>query len=157
MPETYAPPVQRKPALADEAPKVAKRLLRMDEPETDLHIVQDIPRNETGSWRWAGPKPTVRIYISSTAGVRMFVEYAVAEATFKDTGPVQFKFLVNGEVAGEMRHNKPGNFTFDKLVPQTMLKTNSDNEFAVEVDKPWVSPEDGAKLGFILASIGFVR
>lgn len=157
MPESYAPPVQRKPALNDDAPKTARRLLRMIEPETDAYIVQDIPKNEKGPWRWAGPQPTVRIYVTSTADTKVFVEYSVAEATFKDTGPVQFQFLVNGQLLGEVRHEKPGAFTFEKLVPPAMLKQNSENDIAVAVDKPWTAPGDGARLGFILTSIGFTR
>lgn len=157
MPEVYAPPVQRKPALSDDAPKTAKKLLRMIEPETDAYIIQDIPRGEKGPWRWAGARPTVRIYLTSTADTRMFVEYSVAEATFKDTGPVNFKFFVNGQLLGEAHHDKPGAYTFDKLAPYQMLKPNSENDLAVEIDKPWVAPGDGAKLGFILTSIGFVR
>jgi hypothetical protein len=43
MPEVYAPPIQRKPALAEDAPRASKRLLRMVEPETDAYIVQDLP------------------------------------------------------------------------------------------------------------------
>ncbi len=157
MPEVYAPPVQRKPSLSDEAPKTSKYLLRMIEPETDAYIVQDIPRNEKGPWRWAGPKPTVRIYLTSTADLRAFVDYSVAEATFKDTGPVNFKFWVNGQLLGEARQDKPGAYTFEKPVPFQMLKPNYDNDLAVEVDKPWTAPGDGAKLGFILTSMGFVR
>ena len=157
MPEVYAPPVQRKPALSDEAPKAAKRLLRMVEPETDAYIVQDIPRNEKGPWRWAGKRPTVRLYLTAVKDLRMSVEYAVADQTFKDTGPVVLQFFANGQLVGEARHDKPGSYTFEKAIPPTMLKPNNENDLAVEVDKPWVAPGDGAKLGFILTAIGFTR
>ena len=157
MPEVYAPPVQRKPAMADESPKVARRLLRMIEPETDAYIVQDIPRNEKGPWRWAGKRPTVRIYLTSTADLKLFVEYSVAEVTFKQTGPVAFQFFANDQLVGQAKHDKPGSYTFEKLVPQQMLKANAENDFAVEVDKAFVAEGDGAKLGFILTTIGFAR
>jgi hypothetical protein len=151
LPESFPPPPQRQPALSSKIP------LQMSDPETDAPIVQDIPKNEKGPWRWAGPKPTVRILLTSVADTRLFVEYSVADATFKDTGPVKFRFLVNGQLVDEIRHTKPGAFTLDKPVPAAMLKPNAGNEIAVEVDKPWVAPQDGAKLGFILTSIGFLQ
>jgi hypothetical protein len=157
LPEVYAPPIQRKPALSEDAPRASKRLLRMVEPETDAYIVQDLPRGVSGPWRWAGPRPIVRIYLTSVADSKILVEYSVAEATFKVTGPVNFKFFVNEKLLGEAHHDKPGAYVFEKAVPAQMLKANAENDLAVEVDKPWTSPEDGAKLGFILTSIGFAR
>jgi hypothetical protein len=160
MPESYAPPVQRRPALSGEAPKTAKRLLRMTDAETDAYVVQDIPKGANGPWRWAGRKPTVRIFLSNTAAndpnTIMLVEYSVAEATFKDTGPVTFQFLVNGQKLGEERQEKPGAYTFSKVIPNGWLKSG-ENDLAVEIDKPWKSPTDGAELGFILTAIGFVQ
>lgn len=129
----------------------------MVEPETDAYIVQDIPRGVSGPWRWAGVRPIVRIYLTSIADSKLFVEYSVADATFKTTGPVHFKFFVNEKLVGEAHHDQPGAYTFEKLIPPQMLKANAENDLAVEVDKPWTSPEDGAKLGFILTSIGFAR
>lgn len=160
MPEAYAPPVQRQPALAGEAPKAAKRLLRMSEAETDAYIVQDIPKGANGPWRWAGKKPTVRIFLTNTAAndpnTIVLVEYSVADATFKDTGPVGFQFFLNGQKLGEERQTKPGDFTFTKTIPAGVLKAG-ENDIAVEVDKVWKSPTDGAELGFILTAIGFVQ
>lgn len=160
MPDSYAPPVQRQPALAGEAPKAAKKLLRMSEAETDAYIVQDIPKGANGPWRWAGKKPTVRIFLANTAAADpntvVLVEYSVADATFKDTGPVAFQFFLNGQKIGEERQSKPGAFSFSKTAPPGLLKPG-ENEIAVEVDKPWKSPADGAELGFILTSIGFVQ
>ena len=157
MPESYAPPVQRKPALSEDAPVTTPGLLQMDKVETDAYIVQDIPKGETGPWRWAGPRPTVRLYLTAIADYKARVEYTVAEATFKTTGPVTLRFFVNNQLLGEQRHNLPGTFTFEKSVPYKMLKANNDNDLAVEVDKPYVAERDGAKLGFILSAIGFVR
>lgn len=160
MPEAYAPPVQRQPALAGEAPKAAKRLLQMGDAETDAYIVQDIPKGANGPWRWAGKKPTVRIFLSNTAAsdpnTVVMVEYSVAEATFKDTGPVGFQFFLNGQKIGEQRQTQPGAYTFSANAPPGLLKAG-ENDLAVEVDKPWKSPSDGAELGFILTAIGFVQ
>ena len=157
MPETYAPPVQRKPVMVDQAPKTARRLLRMIEPETDTYIVQDIPRNDKGPWRWAGKRPTVRLFLTSVADSKFHVEYSVADATFKDTGPQVFQFFVNGKLLAEERRDQPGSYVFEKPVPPELLKPNSENDLAVEVDKPWIAPGDGAKLGFIITAIGFSR
>ena len=157
MPESYAPPVQRKPALSEDAPVTSGGILRMDQVETDAYILRDIPKGDTGPWRWTGARPTIRLYLTTIADYRARVEYTVAEATFKTTGPVTLRFFVNDQLLSEQRHDRPGNFTFEKPIPHKMLKANNDNDLAVEVDKPYVAERDGAKLGFILTAIGFVR
>jgi hypothetical protein len=155
LPDSYPPTAQREPALLEDAPRTARILLRMIEPETGASIVRDIPLEVSGPWRWTGKRPTVRIYLTSIEGLKAVVEYSVAEATLKQTGPVTFQFFVNGHLLGVEKQDKPGNYRFEKAAPATMLEPNAANELAVEVDKPFVAPEDGAKLGFILTTIGF--
>jgi hypothetical protein len=157
IPESLTVPPQHHPALLKDAPVFTRGLLQMSEPETDGYIVQDIPLGETGPWRWTGVKPTVKFYLTSVEGYRARLEYTVAEVTFKSTGPVTFRFLVNGHLLDTRLHKQHGTFVYDKPIPAQMLKGNSDNELAIEVDKPFVAEGDGAKLGFILSAIGLVR
>lgn len=157
IPESLPVPPQRTPALLKDAPVFTSGLLQMSEPETDAHIVQDLPRGETGPWRWTGARPTVRFYLTSVENYRAHMEYTIAEVTFKTTGPVTLRTLVNGALLDTRVHKQHGPFTFDKPVPAAMLKSSSDNELAIEVDKPFIAEGDGAKLGFILSAIGLVR
>lgn len=156
-PDVFMPPVQRQPFLSDQAPKQAKRLVRMSELEADAYIVSDIPTGDNGSWRWTGKRPTVRVYLANAAGWRLTSEFSLADATMKDTGPVTLQFFVNGKPVGSQRYEKAGAYTFETPVPGELLKPSSDNDVSIEIDKMWVAPEDGAKLGFLLTSLGFTR
>jgi hypothetical protein len=95
--------------------------------------------------------------VSSTAAFKFHAEYSISDATFQRTGPVTLRFLVNDKMLAEQRHDKTGNFTFDKPIPEQLLKANSENDLAIEVDKVFIAEADGAKLGFILSAIGLSR
>ena len=157
QPQTYAPPIQREPVLNGQAPKPPKDILRMSERETDAYIVQDIPRESADAWRWTGKRPTVRLFVADPGGRKLVVDYSIAETTLKDTGPVTLSFFVNDQLLATVTEDRQGVKHFEKPVPPEMLKPSADNTFAIEIDKVWIAKEDGAKLGFILASVGLTR
>lgn len=156
-PDVFMPPVQRQPILSDQAPMQAKRWVRMSDGEADAYIVSDIAKGDQSAWRWTGKRPTMRFYLTGTAGWKFSADFSIAEATFKDTGPVTLQFLANGQVVDTQRYDKPGNYKIEKAVPPSLLKANADNDVAIEIDKVWLSPSDGAKLGVLLTSLGFTR
>ena len=157
QPQLYAPPVQREPMLDGKPPQRPKDMLRMSDRETDAFIVQDIPKGGNDPWRWTGKRPTVRLYVTDTAGRKLVADYSIAEATLKDTGPVKLTFFVNGQPLATVNEDKQGVKHFEKQVPPEMLKSGADNIFAIEVDKVWIAKEDGAHLGFILAGVGLLH
>lgn len=157
QPQIYAPPIQREPMLDGQAPKPPKDMLKMSDRETDAFIVQDIPKGGNDAWRWTGKRPTVRLFIAETAGRKLVVDYSIAEATLKDTGPIKLTFFVNDKPLETVAEVKHGVKHFEKLIPPEMLKVGVDNIFAIEVDKVWIAKEDGAQLGFILAAVGLAR
>lgn len=154
QPQTYAPPVQREPMLDGQAPKPPKHILQMSDRETDAYIVQDIPRGSTDAWRWTGKRPTVRMFVGDPNGLKLMVAYSIAEATFKDTGPVKLTFYVNDKPLATVDEKQHGVKHFEQPIPPEMLKASADNLFAIEIDKVWIAKQDGAQLGFILASVG---
>ncbi|HEY3740169.1 MAG TPA: hypothetical protein VGL53_10005 [Bryobacteraceae bacterium] len=154
QPQTYAPPVQREPVLDGQAPKPPKHILQMSDRETDAYIVQDIPRGSADPWRWTGKRPTVRMFVGDPNGLKLTADYSIAEATFKDTGPVKLTFYVNDKPLATVDEKEHGVKHFEKPIPREMLKASADNLFAIEIDKVWIAKQDGAHLGFILASIG---
>ena len=130
-------------------------MLEMSDPSVDKFIVTDIARGQQSSpWRWTGKHPTVKIPLKSTLNFKYVMQFALPEVTFKDTGPVTITFLVNDQELDRVKYDTPGDRTFEKLVPNGMLKPMSENTLAADVDKPWVSKTDGQKLGFILVKIG---
>lgn len=157
QPQLYAPPVQREPVLDGQAPKPPKDMLRMSDRETDAYIVQDIPKGSADAWRWTGKRPTVRMFVADAKTRKLVVDYSIAEATFKDTGPVKLTFFVNDQPLATVSEDRHGVKHFEKEVPAGMLRVSADNMFAIEIDKVWIAKEDGAHLGFILASVGLTR
>jgi len=157
QPDVYAPPAQRKPLdqeiLARKVPVVD-----FSEASADSSIVQDIAKGgQPGPWRWTGKRPTIRLTLLSTKALKFHAEFAIPDATFKDTGPVTLSFFINGRLLDEQRYEAPGQKTFDKPVPAEWLQAPGTNTLAIETDKIWISKDDGAKLGFILSRIGLVR
>jgi hypothetical protein len=157
QPDIYAPPAQRKPL--DEEILVRKvPVIDFSQAGADSSIVQDIARGgQPGPWRWTGKRPTVRLTLLSANNLKFHAEFAVPEATFKDTGPVTLSFFVNDRLLDRQRYDTPGQKTFEKPVPAGWLQTPGSNTLAIETDEVWISKDDGAKLGFILSEIGLVQ
>ncbi len=120
-------------------------------------IVQDVSGGHADAWRWTGQKPTLRLRLSDTADLKYRIEFAIADITLKDTGPVTLTFLVNDKPVGKQTYDKAGTQTWETPVTPDLLVAGSDNTIGVMVDKVWSSPGDGAKLGIILSSIGLIR
>jgi hypothetical protein len=154
MPETYAPPEQRQP-FENFRPYRITRVVDMSDGDVDAHVVRDIPTGVEGPWRWAGQRPTIRVALRKTENLSYIIDFSVADATFKSTGPVTMTFLVNDHVLDSAHYSTPGTYHFEKSVPAEWLEAGKDATVGAAIDKVWVSPDDGAKLGFILTRIGF--
>ena len=50
-----------------------------------------------------------------------------------------------------------GSRHFEKAVPADWVVINKDATVGAEVDKPWVSKDDGVRFGFILTRIGLTK
>jgi len=157
IPDSYAPPIQRKPLDIIE-PSGAKFFLRMGEAITSNNIVGDISESiESGSWRWTKRKPTMRFQLKHTDKQKFKADLSIAGLTFKETGPVTITFVVNEHELAKVTYDKAGHQPFEKDVPAEWLHAVGDNIVSMEIDKMWTSPSDGAQLGYILASAGFLE
>jgi hypothetical protein len=56
-----------------------------------------------------------------------------------------------------VRYEGGGQKRFEKPVPAAWLRTDADILVAAEIDKVWIAPADGARLGFILSRAGFIE
>jgi hypothetical protein len=155
MPEPYAPPVQRQP-FEKFRPYRITRIVNMSDPDAPAHFVQDILGGE-GSWHWTLQKPTVKVHMRASENLTYTIDYSIADATLKDTGPVTISFYVNDHLLDQKRHDAAGQFHFEKAVPPDWVKTEGDTLVAAAIDKVWVSKGDGAHLGFILTRIGLTQ
>lgn len=157
IPDSYAPPVQRRPIYGPED-SALRPYVAMNDPNVEAHLVRGVsPALENGAWRWTGDKAELKFAPAAMDGQKLRVDFAVAENTFSITGPVTLTFTVNGRTLDKVRYDSGGQKRFEKAVPGAWLRASGENFVAIEVDKPWVSPKDGAKLGVILVGAGFVE
>ena len=85
------------------------------------------------------------------------VDFSIAEATFRETGPVSIAFSLNGKLLEKLRYENSGEKRFEKSVPDGWVKRGENATLAFEIDPVYVSPTDGARLGVILTRAGFAR
>lgn len=157
IPDTYAPPVQRRPMTGPE-PSPLTHFIPMNAVNAEAHFVRGVSRHlEAGSWRWVEPRAELMFRLSSTQHLRYVMEFAIPEVTFAQRGPVNVTVCINGHELERQRYVKGGEFRLEKPVPPEWLRTDLHNYVTLEIDKPWVAPGDGARLGFILRSAGFLQ
>ena len=155
IPDSYAPPVQRKP-LTGADPSPVGRFVHLAETDADSYIVRDVTAAaEAGSWRWTRKRPELRFFLDSIEHEDFKADFSIADATFKDTGPVTISVFINGNLLDTVRYAEPGEKHFSKPVPEKFLHPKALNFAVLEIDKVWVSKTDGAQLGFILMRAGF--
>jgi len=153
MPEPYAPPEQRKP-LEDYSHSRVHPVVNMQDPDARAHLVSGISEKLSENWRWAGQRATVWVVPGPARNPKFIVDFTLPEVTMKDTGPVTMSFFVNDQVVERIRYDAPGEKHFEKPIPPDWPTPGKQITVSAEIDKMWVAPADGAKLGFILTRMG---
>jgi hypothetical protein len=122
------------------------------------YIVEGISgATEGAGFRWAFAHPVLRFVVPHMTRPRFAIDFALPESTFKDTGPVTIRIQINGRVLAEPRFDRAGGHHWEHEVPLELLRPGEVNFVAMIPDKVWTAPEDGAKLGFVIARAGFVE
>jgi hypothetical protein len=148
----YPVPAQR--TVFDASKVVTARIINMDDPGATSRFVRDISPDLSSSWRWAFKKPAVRIRVRVERQVKYFIDFTLPEITFRDTGPVTIAFTVNDRVLDTVRYTQAGYQHFEKPVPVEWIHVGQDAIVGAEIDKVWVSKDDGKAFGFIISRIG---
>ncbi len=155
LPPPYPAPEQFQP-FETFRPYRISRTISVSEEGAAAHFVSDI-LPPVGGWSWTNKRPTVQVKTNGTQNVKYEIDFSVADVTFQVTGPVNVTFFVNDHELGSERYTKPGAQHWEKLVPEEWLQPNTVTQISAEVDKVWVSPNDGARLGLILTKIGLTE
>ena len=156
LPDAYAPPEQRT-LIVQDRPYRIRRVMNMDDPDAPSRFVRDISADLAGTWRWTGQRPTIHVFMRANENIRYLIDFAVPDATFKDTGPVTLSFYVNDHLLDSVRYAEPGDKHFEKPVPPEWIPEGRESTVSAEIDKVWTSPRDGNKLGFILVRMGLTQ
>lgn len=108
-------------------------------------------------WRWTNQNPTLRFFLLEPEGWEFQVNFTLAESTWKSTGPVGLRVLLNGEVLGTAAGLGQGRHEKRWAVPSALIKPKAENIVRLELDKVLVAEGDGVKLGMILEAAGFKK
>ena len=155
LPETYPPPQQR-PAQAL-TPDPYAMMVEMNDPDAAQHIVKDIYEPFGSPWRWTSKQPTVKMLVDASDNIKLSSDFAIWDDGFKQTGPIELSFLVNGHLLDKVKYATPGYKHFEKAVPPAWLSADTESTISIDVDKLYVAPQDGVKFGIILTRVGFLR
>ncbi len=150
VPQLVPLPPQRQLVPAPDLP-YEPYFVGMSEPRAKAFIVRDI--GEPGLQSWTAANPAMQFTLSEPGEWIAEVRFNANEATLKDTGPITLTFSVNGRPVGSMRVADGSVKTFSTPVRLETTKA----ELSFTIDKPWVAPSDGAKLGVLLHAMGFKR
>ena len=155
-PESYPPPEQRQPQAL--TPDPSAMMVEMDDPDVAPHLAKDVYEAfGTSSWRWTAKQPTVKVLVYATDNVKLSTDFAIWDEGFKQTGPIELSFSVNGHPVDRVKYTTSGYKHFEKPVPAEWLSADTESTISVVVDKLYVSPQDGKAFGVILTRIGFLR
>lgn len=129
----------------------------MSNPNADAYIVQGISgHTEGGGFRWAYVHPVLRFRLPRTDHLRLAMDFALPETTFRVTGPVTLSISLNSRLFDRPRFDHGGQQHYERDVPPDFLRADAINLVAINPDKLYTAP-DGVKLGFPLSRVGFVE
>jgi len=152
VPAPYAPPEQRQP-FENFPPYRVNRVVEMGDAGAETSFVHDI-QGSNGTWRWTGKHPELHVFLRTNQMLHYVIDFSIVADTFKVTGPVTVTFLVNGHVLDKITYKAAGSQHLDKPVPENWIEAGKEAIVGAEIDKPWISPGDGAALGFVLTRMG---
>jgi hypothetical protein len=157
-PDAYPPPLQRSIAGFVPGRPPDDPFLDMTDRDGDVHMVSGImlgPAQGKG-WRWAYEHVELQYLLDKAEGWKFTMDLALPEPNFKQTGPLTITLKINGQVLAATRYAAPGDYHFERPVPAEWLLTSGFNCVTLDTNPPWVAPDDGARLGFLLFRAGFV-
>lgn len=155
-PDLFTPSIERTPLTGAE-PGRLRAFVAMSDPDAEVHLVGGVNRTlEAGAWRWASQRAELQFLVHEARPWRFVMEFTIAEATFAHTGPVTLSVSVEDKALGTLRCDTPGAKRFEHPVPAEWLPVGRPVRVAAEVDKAYVDPRDGNRLGFILQRAGFL-
>lgn len=121
-------------------------------------IVSDVSATvESGGWRWTYREPTLKFYLPRYQKQRFVMDFFISETTFKDTGPVTLSVYVNRRFLTRLHCIRPGSYHLDEPVAAAWLQWANPVIVQAVLDKIWVAPADGARLGYALEGAGFLE
>ena len=154
LPDAYPVPEQRVQKDGPE-PEPLAGFVSMADPRSPDYVVEGfLPPGAGQTWLWATTKPTVRVRVSDTKGLRLRMNFAFPDDSHKALLPITVKYFVNEKLLDTVVYKQTGVLEYRKPVPAEWLKVNEDNRIRCEVSPVYVAQADGQRLAYILSEIG---
>jgi len=133
-------------------------MAEMSAADAETYIVSGVLGAPAGApWRWTLQRAELNFELDRTDGWKLVADFVIPDSTFRDTGPVTVSFFINGRLLERVFCASPGKQRLEKPAPPEWLSADGVTSVVAEVDRPWVSPNDGARLGMILSRVGLAR
>jgi hypothetical protein len=153
----YSPPPQRA-SLPGADTGGLSYFVSMANPNAGAYIVQGISSTTEGAgYRWAFAHPVLRFLVPRIEHLAFVMDFALPAQTFRVTGPLTLAISFNGRFFDRARFEQPGQQHYQRDVPAGFLHPDAVNLVSIDPDKVYTAPEDGAKLSFPLARVGFAE
>jgi hypothetical protein len=153
-PDSYPPPEQR-PPLEELKVNPDSMMVEMAGQDADPRMIRDIQGGAAGvPWRWTSQEPTVKVEVFSPEHLKLSTDFAIWDDGFRQTGPLEISFTVNGRLLQKVSYTTPGVKHFEKPVPPSWLSKDKDATIAFALSKLYVAPQNGVKFGVILVRLG---
>ncbi len=156
LPESFAPPAQHA-ALASIPLAGPGNFFSMADSNAADYLVSGVADHGPGTWRWTYDHPVLRFFVPALPDLRFSLEFTLPQDTFRHTGPVTLSISLNGQALDRIRYDQAGQHSYSHPVPPAMIYPGALNFIAIDPHPVWISPDDGAHLGFILSRAGFTE
>jgi hypothetical protein len=110
--------------------------------------------NDDSDWVWSNDHPKFRCFLHGKARWEFYLNFATVNETMKDTGPVTITIVINGSRFSELTVTKAGQREYVHNV-SAEIALDGLVEIELIINPYWTSPEDHARLGILVHSIGF--
>jgi hypothetical protein len=104
---------------------------------------------------WTRDDPVLKFKLASDRDRIFVVQFTISEQTMRQTGPVMIDYYINDRLLDSVRYSEDGDHEYRHVVPAAWLATNDYTLVRIHIRNPYLAPQDGARLGVLLASAGF--
>lgn len=149
----YAPPVQQTLDLTSPADFARQHGLK---PAPQGTILRDIAPGDEDSGHWTNEHPTVQFTPGTSQGWSFYARFWTVGDVLKVTGPQIIQFTVNGVTLGTKMFSDAGEHEFRRTIEPAFIHAGVPNTAGMDIE-PILIMRDGAHLGVVLISMGFVE
>jgi len=149
----YAPPAQQTLHFSTPAEFARQHALKPDPQGT---IMRDIGPGDEDSGRWTNEHPAVQFSPKDVKGWSFYASFITVPDVLKVTGPQTIRFTINGVPIDTKVFPDAGEHEFRYKVDPSWIRAGAPNTAGMDIE-PALTMQDGARLGVILRSMGFVE